>query len=140
MDDIIIRFAQPEDLAQLGGLDHTADHRIADRLIVQQQYVVADFNTLIVGLIRLEYIWTTRPYIGLIWVAPDYRRRGLSRLLLDFLCLHLVTQGHHVLFSSSQADEPEAQAWHRHVGFIDSGHVEGVNKGGVGEVVFRLSL
>lgn len=135
-----VRFARPGDLPHLCELDHTADRQSVERLIAQQQFIVAELNDAIVGLIRLEYIWTVRPYIGLIWIAPDSRKRGLSRRLLAYLCEYLSGQGHQVLFSSSQADEPEPQAWHRHVGFVDSGRVEGVNAGGVDEVIFRLDI
>jgi len=45
-----------------------------------------------------------------------------------------------VLFSSSQANEPEPQAWHRHVGFEECGFIAGINEGGVGEVFFRKVL
>ena len=136
----LIRFARPSDLSQLCGLDHTADNHNIERLIEQKQFVVAELNEKIVGLIRLEYIWTVVPYIGLIWIIPEHRERGLSRRLLGYLCEYLRGQGHHVLFSSSQADEPEPQAWHRHIGFADSGRVEGINENGGDEVVFRLPL
>jgi hypothetical protein len=49
-------------------------------------------------------------------------------------------QGCPALYSSSQADEPEAQAWHRRVGFEECGLIAGINRGGVGEVFFRKQL
>ena len=45
-----------------------------------------------------------------------------------------------MLYSSSQADEPEAQAWHRRMGFEECGIVSGINEGGIGEVFFRRPL
>ncbi len=139
-DEELVRFARQGDLSKLCELDHTADSHNIERLIEQKQFVVTESSKTIVGMIRLEYVWTVIPYIGLIWIVPDSRKRGLSRRLLDFVCDHLRRQGHKVLFSSSQADEPAPQAWHRHVGFVDSGRIEGINPEGIDEVVFRLSL
>ncbi|MFU8827154.1 MAG: hypothetical protein ACNA70_06650 [Brevefilum sp.] len=31
-------------------------------------------------------------------------------------------------------------AWHRHMGFAECGVINGLNQGGVGEVIFRKSL
>jgi hypothetical protein len=49
-------------------------------------------------------------------------------------------RGHAALYSSSQVDEPEPQAWHRRAGFKERGILTGLNDGGVGEVFFRKSL
>lgn len=45
-----------------------------------------------------------------------------------------------MLLSSSQADEFEPQTWHRHMGFVECGRLEGINEGGVDEVFFRKQL
>lgn len=44
------------------------------------------------------------------------------------------------LYSSSQVDEGEPQAWHRHMGFVECGILAGVNEGGVGEVFYQKAL
>ena len=63
-----------------------------------------------------------------------------DRALLQLLEKELHAGGHRTLFSSSQADEPESQAWHRRMGFVESGRLEGVNAGGVDELFFRKEL
>jgi len=60
--------------------------------------------------------------------------------LLHFLEEFLRSKGHSVLFSSSQANEPEPQAWYRHMGFEECGFIAGINEEGVGEVFFRKVL
>ncbi len=47
---------------------------------------------------------------------------------------------HEFLYSSSQADEPLPQAWHRRMGFAECGLIAGINPGGVGEIFFRKPL
>ena len=40
---------------------------------------------------------------------------------------------------SSQVDEAEPQAWHRHIGFVECGILAGLNEGDVGEVFYVRS-
>jgi len=63
-----------------------------------------------------------------------------ARMLLDYLGEQLRAQGYVALLSSSQTDEPEPQAWHRHLGFTSGGIIENIADEGIGEVVFRLEL
>ena len=93
-----------------------------------------------VGYLRIEYLWSMLPYISLIIIQEAYRMRGYSRDLLGFVEEFLKEKGHKVLFSSSQADEPLPQAWHRHMGFEECGVINGVNAGGVGELFFKKEL
>ena len=85
----------------------------------------------------MEYLWSTIPYIGLIFVIDEYRKEGVGRKMHDFLENHLRAHGHEFLLSSSTANEPEPQAWHRALGFEECGMISGLNEGGIGEIFFR---
>jgi GNAT superfamily N-acetyltransferase len=61
--------------------------------------------------------------IDIIAVDESLRRRGIGRALLGFLEEHARDTGCEITLSSSQADEPEPQAWHRAVGFKDAGAI-----------------
>ena len=108
--------------------------------IVSDECIVVELDGQLIGYIRLEYLWSTVPYIGLIFVMEGYQSEGLGRKMLAFLEDHLQSHGHDVLMSSSQANEPEPQAWHRAVGFEECGIISGLNEGGIGEVFFRKRL
>ena len=92
------------------------------------------------GYLRLEWLWSKLPYIELIRVMEPYRRAGVGRTLLTHTEAEVARRGHTALYSSSQADEPEPQAWHRRMGFEECGLLAGLNEGGVGEVFFRKAL
>ena len=146
-EEIVIRFARLDDLdfAYQDGyisaavLKRKIDVQLAlnpDRI---EDVLIAERNGKRVGYVRLEYLWSIVPYISLIQVLPEYRRRGTGKALLQFIETFLRDAGHEALYSSSQADEPEPQAWHRHMGFEECGFIGGINDG-VGEVLFRKSL
>jgi GNAT superfamily N-acetyltransferase len=99
--------------------------------------LVAELDGTPVGYLRIELLWSLQPYVALIRVLEGYRRRGVGRALLSHLEQSLKDAGQSQLFSSCQVDEPEPQAWHRHMGFSECGIISGLNEGGVGEVFFR---
>ena len=146
-DEMVIRFARLDDLDfayQDGYIPATVLKRKIDAQLALnpdciEDVVIAEWNGKRVGYMRLEYLWSIVPYISLIQVLPEYRRRGVGKTLLRFIETFLRDAGHEVLYSSSQADEPEPQAWHRHVGFEECGFITGINER-VGEVLFCKSL
>ena len=145
-DEIVVRFARRDDL-DFAYQDGYIPGEILKRKIEAQtlnpdrieDVVIAEWNGERVGYVRFEYLWSIVPYISLIRVLPEYRRQGVGKALLRFIETFLRDAGHEALYSSSQADEPEPQAWHRHVGFEECGFISGINDG-VGEVFFCKSL
>ena len=146
-EEIVIRFARRDDLdfAYQDGYISTEmlKRKIEAQLALNpdriEDILIAERNGKRVGYMRLEYLWSIVPYISLIQVLPEYRRQGVGKALLGFLETFLHNAGHEALYSSSQADEPEPQAWHRHMGFEECGFITGINDG-IGEIFFRKSL
>jgi N-acetylglutamate synthase-like GNAT family acetyltransferase len=136
--EILVRFAAPDDLDFLQQHSHVPA-KIVKRKVEWQEIVVAESLGRSIGSLHLEYLWSLVPYIALIYVQPKYRRQGVGRAMLRFVETLIREQGQSALYSSSQVDEPEPQAWHRHVGFEECGVIAGINKG-VGEVFFRKRL
>ena len=145
--EVVIRFARLDDL-DFAYQDGYIPGEVLKRKIEAQSVLnpdriedilIAERNGKRVGYVRLEYLWSIVPYISLIQVLPDFRRQGIGKALLRFLETFLRDTGNEALYSSSQADEPEPQAWHRHVGFEECGFIAGINDG-AGEVFFRKSL
>ena len=134
-DPIQVRLATLEDIAFVAQ-DQYLSNSIIQRKIAEGEVFVAVSHAELVGYLRLEHLWSAIPYIALIRVMPAYQRQGIGTALLEFLVTTLRQRGHTLLYSSSQADEPEPQAWHRHMGFEECGMIAGINDG-VGEIFFR---
>lgn len=139
MKPAIVRRASSDDLTFVAQ-DGYLQERIVRRKIEDGNIFIAWRGDEPVGYLRLEYLWSKLPYIELVRVLEPYRRSGVGRALLSYVEAEIAAQGHVALFSSSQADEPEPQAWHRRMGFEECGILTGVNEGGVGEVFFRKVL
>jgi len=140
LPNLTIRLAAQAELDFVRQIDRHIPVEVAARKIEAQEILVAEANGALVGYLRLEFLWSLVPYIALIRVLPEHQRQGVGRALLAFLEDRLHRQGHTVLYSSSQADEAEPQAWHRHMGFVECGFVAGINAGGVGEIFFCRQL
>ncbi|MBE9507033.1 MAG: GNAT family N-acetyltransferase [Chloroflexi bacterium] len=140
-DQIRVRFADRMDLDGCIALDHPdMPAEFIQRKVEQREIIVAEKAGQLVSYLRLEYLWSLVPYIALIWVVEDQRQQGVGRAMLRYLENVLCEQGHTALYSSSQANEPEPQAWHRHAGFEECGFIAGINGEGIGEIFFRKDL
>jgi N-acetylglutamate synthase-like GNAT family acetyltransferase len=135
-----IRFARRADWPYLER-EHSGLRR--DRLarkVEAKEILVAERDDALVGFLDLDFLGAEAPYMSLIRVDGSMRRQGIGRALLKFAEEDLRRKGFHVLYSSSQGDEPEPQEWHRTVGFEPCGALEGFNENGVSEVFFRKRL
>jgi len=137
--DVLVRFAV---LADLGFVrrDGFIPQEVIARKVAQSEVFVAEAGGQPVGYLRLEYLWSLVPYVALIWVKLGCRRQGVGRAMLAFVEEFLRQNGHDVVYSSSQVNEPASQAWHRHVGFEECGVINGINEGGISEIFFRKLL
>ena len=83
-EEIVIRFARLDDLdfAYQDGyitakiLKSKIEGQLALNPDCIEDVVIAEWNGKRVGYVRLEYLWSIVPYIALIRVLPEYRRKG----------------------------------------------------------------
>ena len=136
MSPVTVHRAQPADLAFVAQDGYVGEDRVARQIAAGEVWIAGD-GAASLGYLHLEYLWGRVPYIALIRILPEHRGRGVGRALVAAVEHHLAAAGHPWLYSSSQADESEPQAWHRHMGFTECGFLAGINEGGIGEVFFR---
>ena len=136
---VIVRQAEQPDL-DFVSQDGYLPGEVVSRKIEQGEVFLVCVENTPVGYLRLGFLWGEIPLIELIKVEKANRKRGYSRQLLAFVEKHLRGEGYQVLYSSSQVNETEPQAWHRHMGFTECGIINGLNEGDVGEVFFRKLL
>ena len=137
---ISVRPATAEDLDFVRQFHYLDSIPLLLRAIEDEKVLIAIFQDKRIGFLHLEYLWSRVPYIALITIRPEYRRRGVGRTLLHHTESFLRQRGYTVLYSTSKTNETQPQAWHRHVGFEECGAVAGIHEGGVGEIFFRREL
>jgi predicted GNAT superfamily acetyltransferase len=137
---IPVRHSTVRDLAFCARMDRHVPRAWLRRKIAARELWIAAPLGRPAGYLRMEYLWGQIPYIGLIVVAEGARVKGLGRAMLERVCREERRKGRRWLFSSSQSNDPEPQAWHRRMGFEECGVILGVNDDGVGELFFRKRL
>jgi GNAT superfamily N-acetyltransferase len=140
IERVVVRFAGPEDLEWCVVEDDRVTEQVIRHKIINDEIIIAEVDGKPIGYLRVEYLWSQVPYIGVVFVEDDYRKEGIGRKILSFLEDYLRSRGYDRLFSSSTVNEPEPQAWHRAVGFVESGMINELNDDGLGEIFFRKSL
>ena len=138
-EKITVRTAEPDDLDEINQY-HCLTRKEILRKIENNEIFLLIVDGLPAGQLRIMFLWSQVPIIELIYIDPTFRKHGYSRALLGTVEAHLRGRGYDVLYSSSQMDEPEPQAWHRHMGFEACGVIDGLNEGEIGEVFFRKAL
>lgn len=130
-----VRFAELKDLRYCAGCDfkHVSKTVLRSR-IREKAVIIAETCGKPAGYLRLEYIWLKIPYVSIISVDKEYRRKGIGTKIIHFTERWLSRHGHTALYSSSQANEPEPQTWHRRIGFEECGFIAGINEKGIGEI------
>jgi predicted GNAT superfamily acetyltransferase len=137
-ESVIVRLAGLDDLKAISH-PYLKPDKVAQKIGRGEIFLLLEKEQQI-GSLWANFFWDSIPFIDLIIIDAAHRGRGLSRVLLEFFEDHLRQQGYTVLYSSSQLDEPQAQTWHRHIGFEECGFLNGLNQGGIGEVFFRKDL
>jgi GNAT superfamily N-acetyltransferase len=138
-EDIYVRLAELSDLDFLSQDDYLPKD-VVKRKIEQKECFILFVDYQPAGYLWMDYFWSLLPFIILIHILEAYQKHGYSRHFLEFVEEYLRNMGFDVLFSSSQVDDPNLQAWYRHMGFEECGIINGINDGGIGEVFFRKYL
>lgn len=137
---ITVRFACKKDLEECLAMDGSDRADIISNKIEMHEIIVAQRGGDLIGYLRIEYLWARLPFISLITLLPEYRKKGIGALMLKYLTEFLEINGFDTLLSSSRVDEAEGQQWHRSKGFVECGMLGGLNENGIGEVFFKLDL
>jgi len=141
MPPVSVRFAEgPTDLAWCVTHDGWLDEPELRRKVQAQEIVVADLDGELVGLLRLDYLWSSLPHFAQVRVVEHHRREGIGRALATFVEEQARSRGIDKLLSSTRPDKIGAQAWHRQIGFTECGSLEGFGPNGEPTIFFLKML
>lgn len=141
MPAVRVRFAEgPTDLAWCVRHDGWLGEAELRRKVQAQEMVVADLDGELVGLLRLDYLWSSIPHVAQVRVVEPHRREGIGRALVTFVEQQARSRGTNKILSSTRPDKIGAHAWHRQIGFTDCGSLEGFGPNGEPTMFFLKIL
>jgi ribosomal protein S18 acetylase RimI-like enzyme len=113
---------------------HPERKSFIERAVQRQQCLVAESDGQVAGFAVLHHEFFEQPFISLVVVAVEFRRRGIALQLLravESAC------GSSKLFSSTNASNLPAQELLRKAGFSRSGVVENLDPGDAEYIYFK---
>ena len=81
---------------------------------------VAEQEGKIIGWARYGLFWDNMPFLNMIYLFPEFRRRGFGSVLIGFWEGEMRQKGHRIVLTSTQSDE-EGQFFYRSLGYQDAG-------------------
>ena len=122
MNDIQSRYADDSDLPYLIQNDSLVTEEIIRKKISDRQVIVCMKGETYLGWMRFGFWWDIFPFLNLIVVEKDVRRKGIGRELIGFWEQEMKAKGHKLVMTSTDVDE-EAQHFYRKLGYRDSGGI-----------------
>lgn len=116
----MIRHVQLADKDFWFSLDkHLSDSEFVKKIRDKMGYVLLDKNRPI-ALLRYNLFCDNTPFCTLLYVDPEYQRKGYGRELMEFWEDEMKSLDYRMIMTSTQVDEG-AQHFYRKLGYKDSG-------------------
>jgi len=105
MNGIIIRNASMDDAVMISQHDkHVTFSILHDKINRHEVLVVHDDNTF-AGWLRYGFFWDNTPFMNMLFLLPEYRRKGIGKRLVLFWEGQMKAQGYKTVLTSTQQNE-----------------------------------
>ena len=116
----MIRLVEHRDKETWYTLDRHLPESVFDEKVRCEQGYVCVEDGKIIGVLRYNLFWDNTPFCTMLFIDPDYRRKGYGVQLMQHWEHNMKSQGYGMLMTSTQVDE-EAQYFYRKLGYKDCG-------------------
>ncbi|MCI9625460.1 MAG: GNAT family N-acetyltransferase [Clostridia bacterium] len=118
--ELKIRQAEENEIAELLQYDrHIAVEKLMDCIRAGNVYAICLENKMI-GVLRYSYFWQSIPFLDLLFLAPDCRKKGYGRHAVAYWEKQMRRMGYRNAMTSTQADET-AQFFYEKLGYTRAG-------------------
>ena len=115
-----IRYLTASDKAFWYRLDkHLPETEFENKVRTKRGYILL-LDEKPIGLLRYNLFWDNTPFCTMLFVDPEYQRKGYGKQLMEYWENDMKQQGYGMLLTSTQVDE-EAQHFYRKLGYKDCG-------------------
>ncbi len=111
-----IRIAGIQDTDKIMEWDKWISEKVLLDKIARKEVYIAHAKTEFVGWMRYHLFWDNIPFLSMLHLLPQYRDRGLGRLMMERWETDMKKLGYHrVLLSTSQ--EERSQRFYNRLGY-----------------------
>ena len=134
---IKIRFATSQDYDYLVHNDRHIKPEVVEKKIEDAEIIVVLDNEQNIGWLRFNYFWDEIPFMNMLWIEEDYRRKGIGTRLVNFWEIEMQQRDNNQVMTSTLSDET-AQHFYRKLQYQDCGSL--MLPGEALEIFFLKSL
>jgi ribosomal protein S18 acetylase RimI-like enzyme len=117
-----ISYAAEGDIRYLLRNDDHVPEGVMRGKVARQEMIVARVEGKPVGWLRFGHFWDFVPFLYMLAVEEEERRRGYATRMIEFWEGEMLRRGCGMVMTSTQADE-QAQHLYRRLGYRDCGAV-----------------
>jgi len=93
---------------------------ILKRKLENNEILIMELNDTSIGWLRFSLFWDEIPFMNMLYVLSDYRRKGYGKMLVNHWENLLIEKGYTRFLTSTLANE-DAQHFYRKIGYTDVG-------------------
>jgi len=117
---IEIRFANQEDSTYLAHKDHHIPAEVIAKKIKDGEIIVVLDGRQQIGWLRFSYFWDLIPFMNMLWIEENCRKKGIGKKLVSFWETEMQKQDYDEVMTSTLSDET-AQHFYRKLEYKDCG-------------------
>tara|TARA_B100000029_G_scaffold373776_1_gene368045 strand:+ start:938 stop:1351 length:414 start_codon:yes stop_codon:yes gene_type:complete len=117
---IEIRFATSQDYDYLVHNDRQIKPEVVKKKIEDAEIIVVLDDEQNIGWLRFNYFWDEIPFMNMLWIEEDYRRKGIGTRLVNFWETEISQRDKNQVMTSTLSDET-AQHFYRKLEYQDCG-------------------
>ena len=116
----VIRYAAENDFELLNKYDkHICEAELRNCIRAKRILIMFDDENF-VGWLRFNLFWDNIPFMNMLYLLEDYRRKGYGSQLVNFWENEMLKSKYKMVLTSTQSNE-QAQFFYRKIGYIDCG-------------------
>ena len=115
-----IRFATSQDYDYLVHNDRHIKPEVVEKKIEDAEIIVVLDNAKNIGWLRFNYFWDEIPFMNMLRIEEDYRKKGIGTKLVNFWEMEMQKRGNNQVMTSTLSDET-AQHFYRKLEYQDCG-------------------
>ncbi len=85
-----------------------------------KKILVVFHNEFFVGWLRFGLFWDNLPFMNMLYILEEYRRKGMGRRLVAFWENEMAKENYRLVLTSTQSNE-QAQFFYRKIGYTECG-------------------